>query len=122
MLIGKDSGRYSLVLVELETLNTEYLIGTANMESESVRKGLTQLQDWKRWLENNREYFMRDIGLREFGIDIPTYKTYFYLVVGRKKYMNKIAIEVRAQSMYERHNIKIVTFDRLLENVRKLGN
>ena len=95
MLIGKSSGGYNLVLVEFETPNTEYLISTANMESESVRKGLTQLQDWKRWLDSNREYFMRNIGLREFGIDIPTYRTFYHLVVSRRKYMNKMEVEVR---------------------------
>ena len=68
MLIGKESGGYSLILVEFETPNTEYLISTANMESESVRRGLTQLQDWKRWIDSNREYFIRNIGLREFGM------------------------------------------------------
>ncbi len=122
MLIGKSSGGYNLVLVEFETPNTEYLISTANMESESVRKGLTQLQDWKRWLDSNREYFMRNIGLREFGIDIPTYRTFYHLVVSRRKYMNKMEVEVRDQTMYERHNTKIITFDRLSENVKKLRN
>ena len=122
MLIGKESGGYTLILVEFETPNTEYLISTVNMESESVRKGLTQLQDWKRWLDNNREYFMRNIGLREFGIDIPTYRTFYYLVVSRRKYMNKLVVEVRGQSIYEKHNSKIVTFDRLSENITKLGN
>lgn len=122
MLIGKESGGYSLILVEFETPNTEYLISTANMESESVRRGLTQLQDWKRWIDSNREYFIRNIGLREFGIDIPAYRTFYYLVVSRRKYMNKMAVEVRGQNVYERHNTKIVTFDRLTENVMKLGN
>lgn len=122
MLIGKEAGGYSLILVEFETPNTDYLISTANMESESVRKGLTQLQDWKRWMDINREYFMRNIGLSQFGIDIPTYKIFYYLVVSRRRYMNKLAIEVRGLSMYERNNTKIVTFDRLSENVRKLGN
>ena len=92
------------------------------MESESVRRGLTQLQDWKRWIDSNREYFIRNIGLREFGIDIPAYRTFYYLVVSRRKYMNKMAVEVRGQNVYERHNTKIVTFDRLTENVMKLGN
>lgn len=122
MLIGKDSGGYSLVLVEFETPNTEYLISTKNMESESVRKGLTQLQDWKRWLDSNREYFMKNIGLREYGIDIPTYRIFYYLVVSQRKHMTKAAVDVRGQSMFERYNTKIVTFDRLSENVMKLGN
>ena len=36
--------------------------------------------------------------------------------------MNKMAVEVRGQNVYERHNTQIVTFDRLTENIMKLGN
>ena len=36
--------------------------------------------------------------------------------------MNKLVVEVRGQSIYEKHNTKIVTFDRLSENIMKLGN
>lgn len=121
MLIGRKSGGYNLVLIEFEKPNTEYLISTAHMESESVRKGLVQLQDWKRWMDSNREYFMKDIGLRDYGIDISTYKIYYYLVVSRRIYMNKIALEVRSQCVYERHNTNIVTFDRLVDNIRKIS-
>lgn len=121
MLIGKNSSGYNLVLIEFEKPNTEYLISTAHMESESVRKGLAQLQDWKRWMDSNREYFMKDIGLRDYGIDISTYKIYYYLVVSRRSYMNKIALEIRSQNMYERPNTYIVTFDRLVDNIRKIS-
>ena len=34
--------------------------------------------------------------------------------------MTPIALEVRSQSMYEMKNTKIVTFDRLVDNIRKL--
>ena len=51
MLIGKSSDGYSVVLIEFEKANTEYLLQTRNTESESVRKGLTQIQDWKRWIK-----------------------------------------------------------------------
>lgn len=36
--------------------------------------------------------------------------------------MNPTALDVRSQSMYETANLKIVTFDRLVDNVRKLNN
>ena len=57
MLIGKSYDGYSIVLVEFEKANTEYLLQTRNTEGDSVRKGLTQIQDWKRWVDKNRDYF-----------------------------------------------------------------
>ncbi|MCM1564195.1 MAG: DUF4263 domain-containing protein [Clostridium sp.] len=120
MLIGKSSDGYSIVLIEFEKANTEYLLQTRNTESESVRKGLTQIQDWKRWMDKNRDYFLRNIGLLQHGIDIPVYRIHYYLVVSRRDFMTPVALEVRSQSMYEMKNTKIVTFDRLVDNVLKL--
>ena len=105
---------------EFEKANTEYLLQTRNTESESVRKGLTQIQDWKRWMDKNRDYFLRNVGLLQQGIDILVYRIYYYLVVSRRDFMTPIALEVRSQSMYEMKNTKIVTFDRLVDNIRKL--
>lgn len=39
---------------ETEKANTEYLIFIRNTESDSVRKGLTQIQDWKRWMDKKQ--------------------------------------------------------------------
>ncbi len=35
--------------------------------------------------------------------------------------MNQTALDVRSQSMYEKINTKIVTFDRVVDNIKKLG-
>lgn len=35
--------------------------------------------------------------------------------------MDDVAHDIRSQTMYDMNNVKIVTFDRLEENVRKLG-
>lgn len=121
MLVGKNSDGYSIVLVELEKANTEYLLTTANTESESVRKGLTQIQDWKRWIDYNRDYFLKNTGLYQRGIDIPVHRIYYYLIVSRRDFMNQTALDVRSQSMYEKINTKIVTFDRVVDNIKKLG-
>lgn len=120
MLLGKSSDGYSIVLVEFEKANTSYCLSSENMESESVRKGLTQIKDWQRWMSKNQDYFLRNIGLTQKGIDIPIYRIYYYLVVSRRDYMDDLAHDIRSQTMYDMHNVKIVTFDRLEDNIRKL--
>ena len=122
MLLGKSSDGYSIVLIEFEKADVPYLLKSSNYESESVRKGLTQIKDWKRWVDQNRDYFMRDLGLLDKGIDIPIYRIFYYLVVSRRDYMDKTALDVRSQTMYEMQNTKIVTFDRLADNILKLQN
>lgn len=89
---------YSIVLVEFEKANTSYCLSSENMESESVRKGLTQIKDWQRWMSKNQDYFLRNIGLTQKGIDIPIYRIYYYLVVSRRDYMDDLAHDIRSQT------------------------
>lgn len=120
MLIGKSSDGYSVILVEFEKANTPYCRSTDNMETESVRKGLTQIKDWQRWMNQFRDYFLKNMGLVQMGIDIPIYRIFYYLVVSRRDFMDEKALEIRSQAMFDLHNVKIVTFDRLEDNIRKL--
>lgn len=46
MLLGRNSIGHQIILIEFENVNVEYKLKTSNMESESVRKGLTQIKDW----------------------------------------------------------------------------
>lgn len=81
---------------------------------------MTQIQDCKRWMNKNRDYFFRNVGLLQQGIDISVYRIHYHLAVSRRDFMTPVALEVRSQSMYEMKNTKIVTFDRLVDNIRKL--
>lgn len=40
--------------------------------------------------------------------------------VSRRDFMDEKELEVRSQTMYDLHNVKIVTFDRWEDNIRKL--
>ena len=120
MLLGKSSDGYSIILVEFEKADVPYCRTIDNMESESVRKGITQIKDWQRWMGQCRDYFLKNIGLSQKGIDVPIYRIFYYLVVSRRDYMNETVCDIRSQTMYDMHNVKIVTFDRLEDNIRKL--
>ena len=67
-----------------------------------------------------RDYFLKNIGLSQKGMDVPIYRIFYYLVVSRRDYMNETVCDIRSQTMYDMHNVKIVTFDRLEDNIRKL--
>lgn len=58
MLLGNNSIGHQIILVEFEDVNVDFKILTANSETASVRKGLTQIRDWKRWMDDHRIYFL----------------------------------------------------------------
>ena len=117
-LLGENSDGYSIVFVEFENANTPFLISTSNTESESVRKGVAQIKNWKRWIEDNRDYFFKNGEFKDKGISIPTYRIFNCLVVGRREHMSTREIEVRSQTCYENLNFKIISFDRIVDYIQ----
>ena len=102
MLLGNNSIGHQIILVEFEDVNVDFKILTANSETASVRKGLTQIRDWKRWMDDHRIYYC--------------------LVVSRRNRMNEAANQLRRQMQAENPRLHIVTYDRLVDNVRNLSN
>lgn len=122
MLLGQNSIGHQIVLVEFEDVNVDYMLSSSNSESLAVRKGLTQIRDWKRWVDENRTYFLSSCGLSEIAKSIPSWGIYYCLVVSRRSRMTDIANQMRGQMQYESPRLHIVTYDRLVDNVRKLTN
>ncbi len=122
MLLGRNSIGHQIILVEFEDVNVDYKLKNCNMESESVRKGLAQIRDWKRWMDDNRQYFIKSCGLYDIGKNIPSWGIYYCLVVGRRNRMDDVANQMRGQSQRDTPGLHIVSYDRLIDNVRKLSN
>ena len=121
MLLGRNSIGHHIVLVEFENVNVDFRLKKSNMETEAVRKGMPQINDWKRWMDNNRPYFLQSCGLSDIGRNIPTWGITYCLVVGRRKRMDDTSNQMRGQIQYER-GVHIITYDRLVDNILKLGN
>ena len=45
MLLGRNSIGHHIVLVEFENVNVDFRLQKSNMETEAVRKGMTQIND-----------------------------------------------------------------------------
>jgi len=122
MLLGRNSIGYHIVLVEFEDVNIEYKLASTNAETLSVRKGLTQIRDWKCWMDNNKNYFLDSCGLSDIRSSIPSWGIHYCLVVSRRKYMDDGANQMRGQMQAETPRLHIVTYDRLIDNTKKLTN
>ena len=122
MLLGFNSAGPQIVLVEFENVNVDYKITTSNSETADVRKGLTQILDWKRWMDDNRMYFLNSCGLSEIARSIPSWGIHYCLVVSRRTRMNEVCNQMRRQKQHEVSELRIITYDRLVDNVRELRN
>ena len=122
MLLGRNSAGYQIVLVEFEDVNIDYRLKNTNAESASVRKGLTQIMDWKRWMDEYRSYFLQSSELSNISRNIPSWGIYYALVVGRRSRMDEIANQLRGQRMRETPGLSIVSYDRLVDNIKMLDN
>jgi hypothetical protein len=119
-LLGKSSDGYSMVFVEFENANCDFILKNSNTESESVRKGITQINDWKLWIEDNREYFFRSLAFAEKNITIPLSRFFYCLVVSRRDKMDERATILRNRLCDEKKNTTIMTFDRLSDYIPAL--
>lgn len=122
MLLGNNSIGFQIVLVEFEDVNVDYRLKASNAETEPVRKGLTQIRDWKRWIDDNRAYFIQSCGLSNISKAIPSWGIHYCLVVSRRGRMDDIANKMRGQIQHETPGLHIVSYDRLVDNVRMLAN
>ena len=121
LLVGFNSDGCNLVFIEFENPNAEFMISTAHTETEAVRKGLAQIRDWREWMDDHRANFLLDLGITAKGYTVPTTRIYYYLVVSRRDFMNEEARVLRSQLIDRDAHLKIVTYDRLTDNLRKLS-
>lgn len=122
LLIGKNSLGYHYIFVEFEDVNVEFKLKTSNTESYEVRKGIAQIRDWKMWIDRHKEYFEKSEGISEFDRNIPKWAFNYCLVVGRRGKMDDASNLLRGQIQSENLDLKIITYDRLIDNVGLMSN
>lgn len=121
LLIGKNSLGYQFVFVEFEDVNVDYRLKTANSETDKVRKGLNQIRDWKRWIEQNKRYFFGADGIKKFTNDVPLWGFRYALVVSRRCRMDDMSNQLRGESQKD-FGVTIMSYDRLVDYVALLHN
>lgn len=71
-------------------------------------------------MDDNRAYFIKDVGLSKFGIDVPVSNIHYYFVVSRRHYMNDNARLIRSRHMHEQQNLRIISYDRIADNIARI--
>lgn len=121
-LLGRNSSGWHLVFIEFEDVNVDFKLKNANTVTQQVRKGLTQIYDWKRWIEDNKQYYLRGTGILSLCENIPNWGINYCLVVSRRNRMDGLSNELRGRLEEEHRALKIVSYDRLVDNTKKLVN
>ena len=65
---------------------------------------------------------MKSCGLSGISANIPTWGIRYCLVVSRRDRMDETVNQMRRQSELEMQGLHIVSYDRLVDNVKKLHN
>lgn len=123
LLVGKNSGGYEFVFVELE--NPTGQITNNNGEfGVTIRKGIKQIGDWDNWLESSysslRLVYDKYIGSmeqlpREF-YELDKSRLHYAVIAGRRKDFTKKTYQLKRR-LLKSSNILLLHYDNLFDSV-----
>jgi hypothetical protein len=121
LLVGGNSDGYHYVFVELENAYGKITTRDGSY-GETIRKGIRQVDDWERWLEENFSHlhlvFTQALGdqkslPREFTVFDKT-RMHYVVVAGRRSDYNDRTYRLQ-RSILERRKLHIVHYDNLTD-------
>ena len=116
LLADIDSNGIRWILVELETPSSSVTLKRSNQFDRSARQGIAQVNDWRRWIENN--LYQARQSRHENGIGLPDIgsRAKGVVLIGRREKLHTNAKAMRRE-LYERDHIQMQTYDRLVEQL-----
>ena len=116
LLADVDSNGVRWILVELETPNSATALATSNQFDKHARKGVSQIEEWREWLQDNLDMARRSI--QENGLGLPDIRPQAegLVIVGRRDRLSPNAQKLRDQ-LSENSRIQMHTYDWLLERL-----
>lgn len=126
LIIGKNSGGYEFVFVELEAPNNSTTL-KSGYEGQATRSGLNQISDWKYEIETNFKLIANEF--EKYCIDVSKLPTEFrkydstrmhYMVIaGLRKDYNDVTYRSR-RTKAKNQGIDMYHYDNLIELSRSL--
>lgn len=137
LIIGKNSGGYEFIFVELQNPKGNITKQNGTFGSE-IRKGLDQIDDWKRWLDSNystlyenfNKYKNKNIHQLDNRIHVLTdeflkydsTRIHFVVVAGRRSdfKLNQDVTYSLKRGLKKERNINLIHYDNLIELSKNL--
>ena len=111
-----DSLGLRWLLVELETPQSSITLSTQNELDASARRGVTQIREWREWLQNNLDMARRPVEQDGLGLADIRPRSEGLVLVGRRAVLNDNVGAVR-QPYREDDRIRIHTYEWLVESL-----
>lgn len=126
LLLGKNSGGYEFIFVELEDPYKEITLQDGNY-GNAIRKGINQINIWKGWLQANftslnetfEKYKHPDLSLPEEFYKFDNTRMHYIVVSGRRKHFNKLT-RFLVRSSKQESNIAIFHYDNIYDFGKKM--
>lgn len=126
LIVGKNSGGYEFIFVELESCNGRITLQDGNF-GEAIRKGINQVQDWKVWLEENYqslyEIYNKYKKIKDnLPVEFMKYdstRIHYAVVAGRRTDFNDVTYRQK-RSIKNQNNINLIHYDNLIDLSRNL--
>jgi hypothetical protein len=117
LLSDVDSLGIRWLLVELETPISDVTMKNDNLLEKHARKGVSQIEEWREWIQNNLDKARRS--RREGGLGLVDIRprSEGLVLVGRRSRLLENASAVR-HAIREGNNIRVHIYDWLTETLR----
>lgn len=124
LLVGKNSGGYEFIFVELESNKGSVTVQNGDF-GDVIRKGVRQVEDWNNWLQANysnlRELFERELkesdSLPSDFLSYDSTRIHFAVIAGRREDYNQLTY-TRRRRIKDASKINVLHYDNLIELAR----
>lgn len=121
LLVGKSSGGYEFVLVELENPYGNIMLKDGNLGAE-FRDGISQIDEWKRWLQNNYTSFSETLKkYKNIGFDLPDEfytldlsRFHYVVIAGRRNDFTELTYTITREKK-KKEDITLLHYDNLYD-------
>lgn len=126
LIVGKSSGGYEFIFVELEHPNKNITLKDGHM-GDALRKGERQVTDWKGWLQSNyitlfetfKKYKSPNQDLPEEFMKFDSSRIHYVVVAGRRDDFNERTYQLKRQKRLS-ENILLLHYDNLYDSAMAL--
>ncbi|OMD40102.1 Shedu anti-phage system protein SduA domain-containing protein [Paenibacillus odorifer] len=126
LIIGKRSGGYEFILVELEHPKKDITIKDGELGA-AFRKGIKQINEWKRYLEPNfptleesfNKYKHPNMELPREFLKLDKTRIHYTVVAGRREDFDENTYWIQ-RNMKDNDKISLLHFDNLYDNVTEI--
>jgi Domain of unknown function (DUF4263) len=117
LLADVDSSGIRWVLLELETVGSGLTLQSEKSFDKYVRKGISQVEDWRRWLSENLAHARKDRAQGGRGLVDIRPDSDAIVLAGRRNLLRASSQEIR-RPFEEKNRISVHTYDWLMERLQ----